>query len=210
MNKLIKIDRISAWVLFVSMLLYFVTGYGMTKGIISQELASNLHLNYLTYIVLVSFVFHTFFAIHLAFKRWHIWNGFGKSILTLFYLFFIFFFIYIDQFYQPDDKQVSSVNQSDTSQTSNQNLPNNQTDSNQSNSAVSETKTFTEEELAKYNGQNGNEAYVAVDGDVYDLTSVFNGGSHYSHFAGKELTNAFYTRHAKNALSKYPIVGVMK
>ena len=35
-----------------------------------------------------------------------------------------------------------------------------------------EEKIFTEKELGKYDGQNGNPAYVAIDGVVYDVTNV--------------------------------------
>lgn len=31
-------------------------------------------------------------------------------------------------------------------------------------------KTFTREELAKFNGQNGQPAYVAISGTVYDVS----------------------------------------
>lgn len=37
-------------------------------------------------------------------------------------------------------------------------------------------KTFTTEELAAFNGQNGNPAYIAVDGVVYDVTKVSTWG----------------------------------
>ncbi len=33
-------------------------------------------------------------------------------------------------------------------------------------------KTFTLEELKQFNGQNGQPAYVAVDGVVYDVSNV--------------------------------------
>ena len=32
------------------------------------------------------------------------------------------------------------------------------------------TKTFTKEELSKYDGQNGQPAYVAIEGVVYDVS----------------------------------------
>ena len=55
-------------------------------------------------------------------------------------------------------------------------------------------KVFTLEELAKYNGQNGRKAYVAVDGVVYDVTGSANwtGGTHsvcnLGAAAGKDLS----------------------
>lgn len=200
---LIKLDRLSAWVLFGGMLLYFISGYGMTKGIIDADFASKIHLDFLTYIIMFAFTFHTSFAIHLAFKRWQIWNNFSKSILIIFYILFLLGFVYIDKYYTKDDKVSESSQQSSTVATT--------SETTQSISAptVVTAKTFTLTELAKYDGKNGNPAYLAVDGDVYDLSAVFQEGKHFSHFAGKELTNAFYSRHAKSALAKYPIVGTL-
>jgi len=71
-------------------------------------------------------------------------------------------------------------------------------------------KTFTKEELAKYDGKNGAAAYVAVDGKVYDVTNVkeWKDGMHKGHQAGKdytkEITNA---PHGKAVLSKLTVVG---
>lgn len=44
----------------------------------------------------------------------------------------------------------------------------------------------------------------------YNMITVFQNGSHYSHIAGIELTNAFYRRYAKNAITKHPKVGTLK
>ena len=46
--------------------------------------------------------------------------------------------------------------------------------------------TFNQTELAKYNGQDGQPAYVAVDGVVYDVTGVaaWAGGKHHGNLAG--------------------------
>jgi len=218
---LIKIDRLAAWVLFLGFFLYFVSGYGMTKGIIDPILASKLHLNYLTYIIVVAFVVHTSFAIRLAFLRWGLSQNWSAFVLTLFYLLFISGFIYVDRYYVkplPADTGVnvnmpivdsSTIDSRDeTEDRDNQSVSNSVPVSvAPASGSIATTKTFTLAELAKYNGKNGTKAYVAVDGNVYDLTAVFAGGKHASHFAGTELTNAFYSYHAKKVLAKYPIVG---
>jgi predicted heme/steroid binding protein len=203
MRTLIKIDRLSAWGLFISMLLYFVTGYGMTKGIIDASLATKLHLSYLTYFVLLFFVIHTSYAIHLAFKRWGIWKSYGKPLPIIFYIIFIGSFVFVDRFYQPNhssskqtaSSSVASISSSDTL-----------TD----NSSASNQQVFSTTELSKYNGQNGQPAYVAVDGIVYDMSSVFINGFHHGYKAGQDLTAAFYDQHSTGILANYPVVGTLK
>lgn len=76
-------------------------------------------------------------------------------------------------------------------------------------------KIFSPGELAKYNGQNGASAYVAVNGVVYDLTkvSVWAGGRHFcaKAAAGKDLTflwNLAPPFHkSPRFLTRFPIVG---
>jgi predicted heme/steroid binding protein len=53
---------------------------------------------------------------------------------------------------------------------------------------LSEEKKFSSEELAKFDGKNGNPAYVAYKGIVYDVSdsSFWIGGDHLgAHQAGK-------------------------
>lgn len=68
-------------------------------------------------------------------------------------------------------------------------------------------RTFTRAELAQYNGKNGMPAFVAVNGTVYDLSTVFINGEHLAHQAGQELTGAFDRQHVPSILSNYPVVG---
>ena len=53
-------------------------------------------------------------------------------------------------------------------------------------------KTFSKEELATFNGQNGQPAYVAVNGIVYDVSDkkAWTDGKHDGHIAGQDLTDA--------------------
>lgn len=74
-------------------------------------------------------------------------------------------------------------------------------------------KVFNAEELAKYNGQNGNRAYVAVDGKVYDVTDVpqWKNGTHFGKYqAGVDLTEEIKTvsPHGVSKLDSVPIVGL--
>lgn len=73
---------------------------------------------------------------------------------------------------------------------------------------------FTLEELAKYNGKDGNRAYVAVDGIVYDVTDVppWKGGEHQGRVsAGKDLSKEIedLSPHGKSVLEDLPVVGTL-
>lgn len=74
----------------------------------------------------------------------------------------------------------------------------------------SQDKTFTAAELAKYNGQNGNPAYVAIDGVVYDVSLIkqWMNGKHHGLTAGKDLSKEINTSpHGKGVLKMLPVVG---
>ncbi len=79
---------------------------------------------------------------------------------------------------------------------------------------MAELKKFTLEELAKYDGKNGNLAYVAVNGKVYDVTdsAFWADGDHLgSHQAGKELTEEMdIAPHGPENLDRVKLVGLLE
>jgi predicted heme/steroid binding protein len=80
-------------------------------------------------------------------------------------------------------------------------------------SAVSSERVFTLDELKTYNGQNGNPAYVAVNGIVYDVTGLkgWNKGSHDRHTAGTDFTDILaQSPHGDRILSGLKIVGTLQ
>lgn len=81
-----------------------------------------------------------------------------------------------------------------------------------SSNTQSKGTTFTLDELAQYDGKNGNDAYVAVDGTVYDVTNApkWQNGNHYGVQAGTDLTNAISrSPHGSSVLDGLPIVGTL-
>jgi predicted heme/steroid binding protein len=73
-------------------------------------------------------------------------------------------------------------------------------------------KEFTMEELSQYNGSNGNPAYVAIEGIVYDVSMASNWekGKHYGLKAGQDLTDKFNECHGIiEVLNNAPKVGVL-
>lgn len=219
---LVKIDRVSAWGLFISLLLFFISGYGMTKGFLGGDLAVELHNKWLPAVTVIFFVVHTAYAIHLAFIRWKIWNKFTGILLAGFFIALLGSFFYVDRIYET--KSSTDTGSQSTASTAVQQASDDDDDEDEEglNTTTSQgaqgttpstsntAKTFTKEELATYNGKNGQPAYLAVDGVVYDLSAVFKNGYHYGHPAGLDLTNAFYKKHVKAAITKYPVVGNLK
>lgn len=74
-----------------------------------------------------------------------------------------------------------------------------------------EVRSFTQEELAAFDGANGRNAYVAVNGTVYDMTNEIRwaGGTHFGMNSGHDLSKEFRGCHQgmQQILSKLPIVG---
>ncbi|MFA6376016.1 MAG: cytochrome b5 domain-containing protein [Candidatus Paceibacterota bacterium] len=189
---LVKIDRFAAWTLLITIVLFFISGFGMTKGFINQQLSADLHSNILTPIGLAAFSIHTFLAIRMALMRNRKWNQNSLVSLVMIYSGFIIFFAYVGFFYQKS-APVAPTNGVDIKKTAQ--------------TADNDLKTFTLDELAIYDGKNGSPAYAAVDGIVYDLSSIFINGAHRGHNVGQDLTAAFNTQHSKSQLTEYPVVG---
>jgi len=75
-------------------------------------------------------------------------------------------------------------------------------------------RKFTRAELARYNGKNGNPAYIAYRGKVYDVSDSFlwKGGDHQaSHSAGQDLTDALEEApHGSELLKRFPVLGKLQ
>jgi predicted heme/steroid binding protein/uncharacterized membrane protein len=78
---------------------------------------------------------------------------------------------------------------------------------------MAEGKTFTREELATFNGQNGRPAYIAYKGRVIDVTGskMWRGGMHMRlHHAGQDLSAEIEAApHDTDVLDRYPQVGTL-
>lgn len=69
---------------------------------------------------------------------------------------------------------------------------------------------LTASELAKYDGKNGNPAYIAYKGVIYDVShlSGWENGEHHSNPAGIDLTDDLqYAPHGEEKLKRAIVVG---
>lgn len=75
-------------------------------------------------------------------------------------------------------------------------------------------KSFSKEELAQYNGNNGAPAYVAYKGKVYDVLGSFlwrRGRHQVLHNAGQDLTDSIeQAPHGVEMLERFPMVGTLR
>ena len=75
-------------------------------------------------------------------------------------------------------------------------------------------KEFDADELAGFNGENGNPTYIAYDGKVYDVSEskLWRQGQHMNrHRSGSDLTRDMQAApHESNVLERYPQVGIFK
>ena len=96
---LIKLNRFSAWVLLVLIILFIISGYGMTKQIIDPIFATQLHDNILPIPLFIFFLLHVGISIRYALRRWRLFKDNKASdiyvlILGLILL-ILFFWLYL-------------------------------------------------------------------------------------------------------------------
>ncbi len=96
---LIKLDRFSGWTLLILMVLYFISGYGMTKEIVNPVTAKYLHEILLPIPMFIFFTIHIAVNMRLVFIRWHLasrkWINFYVILLSCFFLIFFLWLYFI-------------------------------------------------------------------------------------------------------------------
>lgn len=84
---------------------------------------------------------------------------------------------------------------------------------NTSSMSVTDMKVFTLDELSKYNGQNGQPAYIAYKGIVYDVSNVpqWKNGMHNGEKAGTDVTDDISkSPHGEKVFTDLPQVGTLQ
>lgn len=73
-----------------------------------------------------------------------------------------------------------------------------------------QSKVWTYESLSAYNGKNGQPAYIAVDGIIYDVSALgsWSTGTHHGVTAGQDVTTQFASSpHSRSILQQAVIIG---
>lgn len=79
--------------------------------------------------------------------------------------------------------------------------------------SAAEQKAFSLDELSKYNGKNGQPAYIAYKGIVYDVSNVpqWKGGTHNGEKAGTDVTKDISkSPHGDKVFAGLPQIGILK
>ena len=75
-------------------------------------------------------------------------------------------------------------------------------------------RKFTRKELARNDGKNGSPAYIACNGNVYDVSDSFlwKSGKHWVlHVAGQDLTDCLKDApHGEDLLDRIPVIGILE
>lgn len=70
---------------------------------------------------------------------------------------------------------------------------------------------MTRQELSQYNGQDGQPAYVAISGTIYNVSDspLWKEGNHVdAHQAGSDLTTELKSApHVRSVIERFPVVG---
>jgi len=96
---LIKLNRFSAWVLLVLIILFIISGYGMIKQIINPVFATYLHNELLPIPLFIFFVLHIAISSSYALRRWRVFKTLKSAnvyalVLGLILL-ILFFWLYL-------------------------------------------------------------------------------------------------------------------
>ncbi|UXX81374.1 cytochrome b5 [Reichenbachiella carrageenanivorans] len=69
---------------------------------------------------------------------------------------------------------------------------------------------YTKQQLALRNGQDREEIWVALDGQIYDVSAsrMWRDGKHYEHWAGQDLTEELAEApHTAKVFEKFEVIG---
>ena len=189
-SLMVTLDRIAAWTLLVVALLFGVSGYGMTRGIIDPAVARALHLHWLVPVGLLALIVHASWAIRLALRRWRCPRLLARATLVTGAGVLALSFAHLQFACQPARAARSAAAQRP---------------------APPVPRRIGQAELHAADGRAGKPAYFVVDGLVHDGSTLFVKGLHAGAAAGQDLSKdcrgCHEPREMNDYLRRYPVVG---
>ncbi|MEH6305120.1 cytochrome b5 domain-containing protein [Olivibacter sp. CPCC 100613] len=73
--------------------------------------------------------------------------------------------------------------------------------------------TYSKTQLAKRNGQDRDEIWIAFEGKIYDVTNsrLWRKGTHYEHWAGQDLTEELAEApHTAKVFERFEVIGMLE
>ena len=129
-----------------------------------------------------------------------------KSFLIVLVIFSLFIFVSCQGSEPSDDAAPVAEEETSDEESTEQETSNEE-------SADEATLELTLEELSEYDGKDGNRAYVAVEGVIYDVTDLdeWQNGMHNGVEAGNDLTDEIMNQspHGTSTLSQAEVVGTL-
>lgn len=139
-----------------------------------------------------------------------------KSFLIVLVIFSLFVFVSCqgsepnDDGYTPAAEE-ETVDEESTSEVSDEEATTEESNEDEEEATAELALELTLDELSEYDGKDGNRAYVAVEGVIYDVTDIeaWQNGMHNGVEAGNDLTDEIMNQspHGTSTLSQAKVVG---
>ena len=178
----------------------------MTKGLFDTKLATQLHNNVLPLVALAAFSIHTFYAIRLAFKRWQIWDSFGKYLLIIVYVVFIAGFLYLHIWYTKTIAKETTVKTQTQVQDQEKEDDTEETKTISPSTVPPETTTAPAKVLnaaVVAQHKSSGDCWIILSNVVYDISSYTHSGPQDHIYCGEDNTSALSSVHGSRYSSYF-------
>ena len=95
MNYLVKLNRLTAWLLLILIIIYFLTGFDILKNLWRPEFSRWLHTKILPLPTLILVFFHALVGLKQFLLRNKLTNKFLSSILIIILILTFFLLLYL-------------------------------------------------------------------------------------------------------------------
>jgi len=94
MKLMSKIDRICAWILLFSIVIYVISGFDIQGRFLEPQISSLIHLKFLFLPAELAFMFHASYGMNFAFRRWKLKFWLRWALIVIFLALNVAFIVY--------------------------------------------------------------------------------------------------------------------